>query len=88
MVRADNGYNIFVKHLSGGEFAVGVFNFCGDARSVEITFAELGVPCTSGVRLQMTHVISGEDLGIRHDDYFFALGGHSARIIRCRFVNA
>lgn len=88
MVRADNGYNIFVKHLSGGEFAVGVFNFCGDARSVEITFAELGVPCTSGVRLQMTDVISGEDLGIRHDDYFFALGGHSARIIRCRFVNA
>ena len=66
----------------------GVFNFCGDARSVEITFAELGVPCTSGVRLQMTDVISGEDLGIRHDDYFFALGGHSARIIRCRFVNA
>ena len=85
-VREDNGWTLFLRHLSGNEFAIGIFNFCGDARMAEVTFAELGVPVASGVDLELTDVITGESLGVRRDDLFQYVGGHSCKILRAKFV--
>lgn len=82
---AGNGVNVFVKHLSKHEFAIGIFNMCPDARMAEVTFAELGIPYASGVYLEMQDVITGEELGTKRDDLFIHVGGHSARIVKCKF---
>lgn len=85
-VKDENGYVIFVRHLAKGEFAIGVFNFCGDARTAEITFAELGVPYNSGVKLALTDIITGDSLNARKDDLFVHVPGHSCKIYRAKFL--
>ncbi len=85
-VREENGVSIFVRHLAKGEFAIGIFNYHQDARMAEVTFAELGVPVDSGVKLQLTDVITGESLGEKKDDLFIYVAGHSAKVIRAKFV--
>ena len=82
----NNGYSVFVRHLADGEFAIGVFNFHQDPRTAEITFAELGVPANSGVKLALTDVITGETLTPKRDDLFVDVPGHSCKIYRARFV--
>lgn len=86
LVRQDNGWTAIVRHLAGNEFAIGVFNFCGDARMAEITFAELGVPAASGVRLSLCDIITGEELGEKKDDLFVYVAGHSCKLFRAKFV--
>ncbi len=85
-VRDENGYVVFVRHLSGGEFAIGVFNFHQDARTAEITFAELGVPVNAGVKLALTDVITGDTLPAKKDDLFVDVPGHACKIYRAKFV--
>ena len=82
----NNGYTVFVRHLADGEFAIGVFNFHQDPHTAEITFAELGVPANSGVKLALTDVITGEALAPKRDDLFVDVPGHSCKIYRARFV--
>ena len=82
----NNGYTVFVRHLADGEFAIGVFNFQQDPRTAEITFADLGVPANSGVKLALTDVITGETLDPKRDDLFVDVPGHSCKIYRARFV--
>ena len=86
LVRQDNGWTAMIRHLAGNEFAIGVFNFCGDARTAEITFAELGVPAASGVRLSLCDIITGEELGEKKDDLFVDVAGHSCKLFHAKFV--
>ena len=85
-VRDENGYVIFVRHLAKGEFAIGVFNFHQDGRAAEVTFAELGVPVGSGVKLALTDVITGDTIPAKRDDLFVHVPGHSCKIYRAKFV--
>ena len=85
-VREQDGFHILVRHLADGEFAIGVFNLNGNARHIEITFAELGVPADSGVKLALTDVITGESIPAKRDDLFVCVPGHSCKIYRAKFV--
>ena len=82
----NNGYTVFIRHLADGEFAIGVFNLHQDPRTAEITFAELGVPANSGVKLALTDVITGESIPAKRDDLFVYVPGHSCKIFRAKFV--
>lgn len=86
LVRNENGWTLWVRHLANGEFAIGVFNFADGDRWAEVTFAELGVPVNSGVKLDITDVITGEKLGQKKDDMFFPVKAHSCKIFRAKFV--
>ncbi len=85
-VREQDGAHILVRHLANGEFAVGVFNLHSTARQVEITFAELGVPANSGVKLALTDVITGEEHAPKRDDFIASLEGHGCKVYRAKFV--
>ena len=85
-VREQDGFHILVRHLADGEFAVGVFNLNGNARHIEITFAELGVPADSGVKLELTDVITGETFAPKRDDFFVPVEGHGCKVYRAKFI--
>ena len=85
-VREENGCFTFVRHLADGEFAIGVFNFQQNARHAEITFAELGVPVNSGVKLALTDVITGEQHAPKRDDLLIRVEGHGCKVYRVKFV--
>ena len=85
-VREENGCYTFVRHLADGEFAIGVFNFQQNARHAEITFAELGVPVNSGVKLALTDVITGEQHAPKRDDLLICVEGHGCKVYRAKFV--
>ena len=84
-VREEHGYYVFLRHLADGEFAIGVFNFQQNARTAEVTCAELGVPVGSGVKLVLTDVITGETHPPKRDDLFVKVPGHSCKIYRVKF---
>ena len=85
-VREDNGYHVFIRHLADGEFALGIFNLCDNARTAECIFAEMGVPVGSGVKLAMTDIMTGEELAPKRDDLYVNVPAHSCKIYRVKFV--
>ena len=87
MVKEWNGYNIFVRHLADGEFAIAVFNFHENDQYAVINFSDLGVPVGSGVKLALTDVLTGEELAPRRDDLLVEVKGHHFRIYRAKFVH-
>ncbi|MBO4356076.1 MAG: glycoside hydrolase family 27 protein [Clostridia bacterium] len=77
----------FVKVLDDKKICFGVFNLNdNDIHNVDIVFANCGIPADSGVKLKMKDLITGEDLGVRADDYLFGLKAHSCRLIMAEFV--
>lgn len=87
-IREDNGYHVFIRHLADGEFAIGVFNLCDNARTAECIFAEMGVPVGSGVKLAVTDIMTGEELPPKRDDLYPSIPAHSFKIYRAKCVLA
>ena len=76
----DSGLTLF-RHLSGGEFAVGYFNFAPKSGEVPFIFADAGLPYGSGVGLRLTDAFTGEDLGVKRDYLNLDVEGHGCRIL-------
>lgn len=79
----DDGLTLF-KHLSGNEFAVGYFNFAPKRAEVPFTFADAGLPYTSGVALEMTDVFTGETTGPVRDYMNLVVPAHGCRVFLAR----
>lgn len=69
-----------LRHLSGGQFAVGYFNFAPKAAEVPFILADAGLPYGSGVGLRMTDVFTGEDAGLQRDYYNLKIEPHGCRV--------
>ena len=82
------GHTTMLRYLSDDSFAIGIFNLKDGDQLVEIPFTSLGVPYGSGVKLALTDLVTGEDLGVRRDDVFVPVRHHASRILRARFVQA
>ena len=75
---------ILVKQLSGGDLAVGFFNF-GDAPAhVELHFWDLGLPLGSGIGLDFNDCLTGANLGVQKESYAQKVEPHGCRVYRCR----
>ena len=77
---------VLVRPLSGGDYALGFFNF-GDAPfDVSLDFWDLGLSSAAGYGLRLRDCLSHEDLGI-HKEYFAPrVLPHGCRVFRCRGV--
>ena len=75
-----------IKHLSGGEFAIGLFNLSKSDAQISCIFADCGLPYTSGYGFEMTDVFTGEKLGVVRDYYCPVIPGHDCRVFRCKLV--
>ena len=81
----DSGLTLF-KHLDGGEFAVGYFNFAPASGELPFIFADAGLPYGSGLALHLTDAVTGEDLGVHQDYYHVMLPSHASRVLLARMV--
>ena len=81
----DAGLTLF-KHLSGGEFAVGYFNFSPKSSEIPFIFADAGLPYQSRVGLHLTDAITGEDLGVHRDYFHQHVEAHGSRVLLAKMV--
>lgn len=81
----DCGFTLF-KHLSGDQFAIGYFNFAPRQGEVPFTFADVGLPYGSDVKLEVTDAITGENLGLHRDYLNLQIPAHDCRIFLARMV--
>ncbi len=77
---------VLVRPLSGGDYALGFFNF-GDAPfDVSLDFWDLGLSSAAGYGLRLRDCLSHEDLGIHREYFAPRVLPHGCRVFRCRGV--
>lgn len=86
LVKSDRGGYQFFRLLENNEFCIGLFNLSDQKQSTEIMFSECGVPFASGYGFSLRDEFTGEDLGVRRDDFFTDIPAHGCRLIRAKFV--
>ncbi len=77
---------ILLRHLSDNEFALMYINLADQAAEIHSEFADMGIPVTSGVALDMTDVFSGEHIGKVHDFYTPHIPAHDCRLFLCKLT--
>ena len=77
---------IYVRLLSNGDFAIGVFNFNDFTATASFMLDEIGLPISSGKKLLMHEVWSGEDIMPENDTVLLRLEAHDSRLFRCKVI--
>ena len=83
----DKSRLVLFRHLSGGEYALGMFNISDETRGLYVTTNDVGLDSHSGLALQCRDILTGEEF--RPEKDYFRVNGipaHGCRIFRCRFV--
>ncbi len=76
----------FFRHLSDGEFALSLINLSDTEAEVHCELVDLGLPVTSGYRLEMKDVFTGEMIGRKKDTFNPQVPGHDMKLYLCRLV--
>ena len=77
-----------LKHLSGGEFVIGLFNLSKTPAEINCCFVDCGLPAYSGCGVEMKDVFTGKNLGVQFDCFNPTVPAHDCRLYRCRIVRA
>lgn len=72
-----------VRPLSGGEYAVGMFNFADTEMKMGVTFWDMGLSSESGKQIKCHDCLKQEDIGVLKDCYVDRLPAHGCKVIRC-----
>ena len=84
---ADTAF-VLLRHLTDNEFALFYANLSHADAEVHCEFADMGLPVTGGVALDMTDVFSGEHLGSQKDSFNPHIKSHDCRLFLCHLVKA
>ena len=79
----DSSYTL-LRPLSGGEFALAMFNFCDQESEIPCVLADAGLPVSSGYGLRLTDLFTGEDMGVVSDNFNPRVPGHDCRLYRAK----
>lgn len=82
---ADTAF-VLLRHLTDREFALFYANLSHADAEVHCEFADMGLPVTGGVALDMTDVFSGEHLGPQKDSFNPHIKAHDCRLFLCHLV--
>ncbi len=77
---------ILIRPLSGGDYAVGFFNFSDVAADISLHFWDMGLSYHSGVALSFYDCIEDEDLGVAEELLTKKVEAHGCKVFRCRIV--
>ena len=77
----------FLKLLSDNEIILAYFNFHDeDELMIPLYFTDYGIPTSSGLGLELTDVLTGENIGIKHDFFCPVVKPHGCKIYKARFT--
>lgn len=82
---ADTAF-VLLRHLTDREFALFYANLSHADAEVHCEMADMGLPVTGGVALDMTDVFSGEHLGPQKDSFNPHIKAHDCRLFLCHLV--
>lgn len=82
---ADTAF-VLLRHLTDNEFALFYANLSDADAEVHCEMADMGLPVTGGVALDMTDVFSGEHLGPQKDSFNPHIKAHDCRLFLCHLV--
>lgn len=74
---------VLVKFLSGGEIAVGLFNFGDIPDNVAVDFWDLGLPLSAGYGLECYDCLGQKQAGLKKEYIKEVVGAHACRVYRC-----
>ena len=77
---------VMLRQLTNGEMALFYMNLADQAAEIHCEFADLGLPVTGGVGLEMRDVFSGETLDKVQDFHNPRVEGHDCRLYLCRLT--
>ncbi len=77
-----------VKFLSGGEYALGLFNFTEEDRDLHMIFEDAGLTFSSGYGMRLTDVFGGEDAGFYREYFRLRVPAHDCAVFRARLQKA
>ncbi len=76
----------FVKFLDNNEFLVCFFNFDSEPHWTPFYFDDYGIPSASGLGLELTDVLTGETLPVKHDGWNPTMEPRSFHIYKAKLV--
>ena len=88
-ISANNGLKdliICFRHLSGGEFAIGMFNPYEKERTVMLPYYEIGLDPLCGYGFELRDVFTGESIGVKRDYFETKIPGGDCRVYRAKII--
>lgn len=77
----------FVKHLSNGDYAIGMFNFSETASEMSLQFWDIGLSAAAGKGLSIYDCWSHEEEGTFKERYVCTLEPHGCRVFRGKVID-
>ena len=74
-----------MKMLENNKIVLGYFNFSESKAAINVYFEDFGIAAESGFGLELTDVMTGENIGKKFDAYCPTLEAHSFRIFKAEF---
>ena len=75
-----------LKFLANGEIVIAYYNFDINPLQVLLYFDDYGIPGGSNYGLELTDILTGENIGVKFDCYNPTLPGRSFKIYKAKFV--
>ena len=79
---------ICLKFLSGGDYALGLFNISEEDKELHVLFEDAGLPFDSGYGLRLQNVFTGEDAGFFREYFRVKVPAHDCAIYRARLARS
>jgi len=86
LVMQEEGCFCFLRHMHDNTLVLVYANLSDESSEVNCIFADLGLPYSSGVKLQLYDVLEQRDAGVCTDHYPLELPAHGCRVFRANFV--
>lgn len=83
---AFEGRHAFMKHLSGGEYAFGFYNFTESEADIPIYFEEMGLPYSAPYSFELTDAFTNEKTGVYKEIFRPMVGSHDCKVYLAHLV--
>ncbi|MDE6593854.1 MAG: glycoside hydrolase family 27 protein, partial [Oscillospiraceae bacterium] len=86
----NNPENVFalIKPLSGGDYAIGMFNFGDKTNEMSLQFFDIGLPYTSGRGLEIYDCYKHETIGTFTERLCVQIPSHDCMMYHTKVVKA